>query len=276
MSEQNPEVGKSIKTGNYQSNYHDRGTGETVIMLHGSGAGVSGWANWRGQVPVFSERFRVVVPDLIGFGFTERRPDQEYKFMDSWSDQIINLMDALKIEKAHFIGNSFGGSVTLAVAVKAPQRVGRFVLMGSGGVKSDMTDELEILWGYTPSVANMKRMMQVMAYDQSLVTDELAEMRYKASMRPGVQETFAKLFPPPRQRWLDVACEPEEKLRALPHQALIIHGRDDRVVRPSASLKLHELLQNSQLHMFGRCGHWTMIEHRDRFNRLVMDFFSEK
>lgn len=275
MNQPNPEVGKSIKTGDYQSNYHDAGTGDAVIMLHGSGAGVSGWANWRGQIGPFSERFRAVVPDLIGFGYTERRPDQQYRFMDTWTDQILALMDGLGIEKAHFIGNSFGGSVTLSVAVRAPQRVGRFVLMGSGGVKSEMTEELELLWGYTPSVANMKRIMQVMAYDQSLVTDQLAEMRYQASLRPGVQETFEKLFPPPRQRWLDVACQPEDKLRALAHQALIIHGRDDRVVRPSASLRLFELLENSQLHMFGRCGHWTMIEHRERFNRLVMDFLSE-
>jgi 2-hydroxymuconate-semialdehyde hydrolase len=275
MSEQNLEVGRSIRTGNYATNYHDRGSGEAVIMLHGSGAGVSGWANWRGQIGPFSERFRAVVPDLAGFGYTERRPDQEYRFMDTWSDQILALMDGLKIERAHFVGNSFGGSVTLAVAVRAPERVGRFVLMGSGGVKSEMTEELELLWGYTPSVANMKRIMQVMAYDKSLVTDELAEMRYKASIRPGVQETFEKLFPPPRQRWLDVACEPEERLRALRHPVLIIHGRDDRVVRPSASLKLHELLDNSQLHIFGRCGHWTMIEHRERFNRLVMDFLCE-
>lgn len=275
MSEPNPEIGKSIRTGAYHTNYHDRGTGDAVIMLHGSGAGVSGWANWRGQIGPFSERFRAVAPDLVGFGYTERRPDQQYRFMDAWSDQILALMDALGIERAHFIGNSFGGSVTLAVAVRAPERVDRFVLMGSGGVKSEMTEELELLWGYKPSVASMKRIMQVMAYDQSLVTDELAAMRYQASLRPGVQETFEKLFPPPRQRWLDVACQPEEKLRALPHRALIIHGRDDRVVRPSASLKLFELLDNSQLHMFGRCGHWTMIEHRDRFNRLVMDFFSE-
>jgi 2-hydroxymuconate-semialdehyde hydrolase len=161
--------------------------------------------------------------------------------MDTWSDQILALIDALNIERAHFVGNSVGGSVTLAVAVRAPQRVGRFVLMGSGGVKSEMTEALELLWGYKPSVANMKQIMQVMAYDQSLVTDELAEMRYRASLRPGVQETFERLFPPPRQRWLDVACQPEEKLRALSHHVLIIHGREDRVVRPSASLKLFEL-----------------------------------
>lgn len=272
----NAEIGKSIKTGAYTTNFHDHGSGEPIIMLHGSGAGVSAWANWRGQIPVLSERFRVVAPDLIGFGYTERRPDQQYHFMASWSDQILALMDALGIARAHFVGNSFGGSVVLAVAARAPERINRFVLMGSGGVKSEMTAELDQLWGYKPSVANMKAIMGIMAHNQALVTDEVAEMRYRASIQPGVQETFERLFPPPRQRWLDAAVQPEDKIRALTHPALIIHGREDKVVRPSASQRLFELLPNAQLHMFGKCGHWTQIEHRERFNRLVADFFAEK
>ena len=106
-------------------------------------------------------------------------------------------------------------------------------------------------------------------------TDDLAEMRYRATIRPGFQEEFEKLFPPPRQRWLDAQNMPEENLRALPHPTLIVHGREDRVVPLAASLKLFELIPNSQLHVFGRCGHWTMIEQRDRFNKLVLDFFGE-
>jgi 2-hydroxymuconate-semialdehyde hydrolase len=90
-----------------------------------------------------------------------------------------------------------------------------------------------------------------------------------------VQETFEKLFPPPRQRWLDAQVVADEKLRGITHSTMIVHGREDRVVPLPGSLKLLELLPNSQLHVFGQCGHWTMIEHRDRFNRLVLDFLSE-
>jgi len=274
MSEQNPEIGKSIQTGSYKTNYHDQGAGEPVVMLHGSGAGVTGWANWRGQIPALAPKFRVIAPDLIGFGYTERPAGFTYKFMDTWVEQILALLDSLKLEKAHLVGNSFGGSLSLALATRAPQRVGRIVLMGSGGVQQKVTPELDQLWGYTPSAANMKKIMLIMAHNANLVSDEIAEMRYRATLRPGVQETFEKLFPPPRQRWLDAQIVPDEKLRAMQHPTLIVHGREDRVVPLPGSLRLFELIPNSHLHVFGQCGHWTMIEHRDAFNRLVADFLA--
>jgi 2-hydroxymuconate-semialdehyde hydrolase len=275
MSDQNPEIGKSIQTGSYKTNYHDQGSGAPVVMLHGSGAGVTGWANWRGQIPALSPKLRVIAPDLIGFGYTERPEGFDYRFMESWVEQVLALLDALKIERAHLVGNSFGGSLSLALAVRSPERVARIVLMGSGGVQQKVTPELDQLWGYTPSAANMKKIMSIMAHNQSLVTDDIAEMRYRATLRPGVQETFEKLFPPPRQRWLDAQVVPDDKLRQIKHPTLIVHGREDRVVPLPGSLKLMELLPNSQLHVFGQCGHWTMIEHRDRFNRLVLDFLAE-
>lgn len=275
-TEQNPEIGSSIATAGYQTNYHDRGTGYPVVLLHGSGAGVSGWANWRGQIPVFEQHFRVLVPDLIGFGYTERPANYAYRFMDSWVEQALAFLDALGLPKVDLVGNSFGGSLSLALAVRAPERVRRIVLMGSGGVRETVTPELEELWGYTPSVENMKKIMQIMAYNQDLVTSEIAEMRYRASLRPGVQETFEQLFPPPRQRWLDAQAQSDEDLRAITHETLIIHGREDRVVPRSGSFKLMDLIPNAQLHMFGKCGHWTMIEHRDRFNELVVDFLKEQ
>jgi 2-hydroxymuconate-semialdehyde hydrolase len=275
-SPENPEIGKSLKTGSFHTNYHDVGAGRPVILLHGSGAGVSGWANWRGQMGAFSQAFRVVVPDLVGFGYTERPKGIEYRFMQTWVDQMLQLMDGLAIDQADFVGNSFGGTVTLALAIRAPRRVRRMVLMGSAGVPLRLTRELDELWGYTPSVENMKHVMKLMAYNEALVTDDIAQMRYKASLNPGVQEAFEQLFPAPRQRWLDASVQPEDALRALPQPTLVVHGREDRVVPLAASLKLAEVIPDAQLHVFGRCGHWTMIEHRERFNRLVADFFSEQ
>jgi len=275
-AQQNPEIGSSIETAGYRTNYHDVGTGNPLVLLHGSGAGVTAWANWRGQIPVFGQMFRVLAPDLIGFGYTSRPDGFEYRFMQTWIDQMQSFFDAQKLDKVDIVGNSFGGSLALAIAVNAPDRVRRIVLMGSGGVSEKVTPELEQLWGYTPSVENMKGIMQIMAYNHELVTTELAEMRYRASIRPGIQETFERLFPPPRQRWLDAQAQREDDLRALPHQVLIVHGREDRVVPLSGSHKLAQLIPNSQLHVFGKCGHWTMIEQRDRFNRLVIDFLTHE
>ena len=113
------------------------------------------------------------------------------------------------------------------------------------------------------------------AFNKGLLTDELAEMRYQASIRPGFQESFAAMFPAPRQRWVDNLASREEDIRALPHETLVLHGREDEVIPLEASLKLAELIDRAQLHVFGRCGHWTQIEHAGRFARLVNDFFDE-
>ncbi|MCT7291389.1 alpha/beta fold hydrolase [Rhodococcus sp. PAE-6] len=273
----NPEVAQTIRTGGFETNYHDVGEGDgiPVLLLHGSGAGVSAWANWRGLIPVLAEQCRVIAPDLVGFGYTTLPDPVRFEIFDTWIDQILALLDGLEIPKVHVVGNSFGGGLALHLAVRHPQRLGRIVLMGAGGVQFDFTPELDALWGYTPSVENMKKIMDIMAYDRSLVTDELAELRYKATARPGAQEAFEQVFPEPRQRWLDAQIVPDEDLAAIEHEVLILHGREDRVVPVAASQKMFDLIPNSQLHVFGKCGHWTQIEHAARFQQLVSAFFAE-
>ncbi|MDN7906747.1 alpha/beta fold hydrolase [Burkholderia diffusa] len=270
----NPELGRRIVAAGLDTNYHDVGDGPPVLLIHGSGPGVTAYANWRLTMPALAERFRVIAPDMAGFGETERPRDYVYS-MDHWVDHALGVLDALGVERAHVIGNSFGGALALALAIRAPERVGRLVLMGAAGTRFTLTEGLDAVWGYTPSIANMRGLLDVFAFDRTLVNEELAKLRYDASVRPGYQEAFANMFPAPRQRWVDALASDEVKLRALPHDTLIVHGREDRVIPPSSSQKLFELLPNAQLHVFGRCGHWTQIEHAARFNRLVLDHFSE-
>ena len=274
----NPEVAQTIRTGGFETNYHDVGSGDgiPVLLLHGSGAGVSAWANWRGLIPVLAEQCRAIAPDLVGFGYTTLPDPVRFEIFDTWIDQVIALLDGLDIPQVHVVGNSFGGGLALHLAVRHPERLGRIVLMGAGGVQFDFTPELDALWGYTPSVENMKKIMDIMAYDRSLVTDELAELRYRATARPGAQEAFEQVFPEPRQRWLDAQIVPDADLAAIEHEVLILHGREDRVVPVAASQKMFDLIPNSQLHVFGKCGHWTQIEHAARFQRLVSAFFAEE
>jgi 2-hydroxymuconate-semialdehyde hydrolase len=148
--------------------------------------------------------------------------------------------------------------------------------MGPTGVRFPLTDGLDATWGYTPSVANMRRLLDVFAYDRGLVTDELAALRYQASIRPGMQEAFASMFPAPRQQGVDALAAYEDRLPTIRARTLLIHGREDRVVPLATSLRLLELLDDAQLHVFGHCGHWTQIEHAAAFNRLVRDFLAER
>ena len=271
----NPEIGQSITAAGIRTNYHDSGgAGAPVLLIHGSGPGVSAWANWRLVMPALAQQARVIAPDMVGFGYTERPQGFAYN-MDAWVRQAVGLLDALGIERTDLVGNSFGGGLSLALAIAHPERVRRLVLMGSAGVSFPLTEGLDAVWGYTPSVENMRAIMDYFAFDQGLMSDDLARLRFEASIRPGFQESFAAMFPAPRQRWIEALASAEADIRALPHQALVIHGREDRVIPLATSLTLSSWIQRSQLHVYGQCGHWTQIEHAARFARLVGDFLAE-
>jgi 2-hydroxy-6-oxo-octa-2,4-dienoate hydrolase len=269
-----PEIGKLADAGGIKTNYLEAGEGPAVALIHGSGPGVTGYANWRLTMPDLAQRFRVIVPDMVGFGYTERPPDLRCD-VDTWADQVVGLLDALGLERASVVGNSFGGAIALRVAARYPDRVDKLALMGSVGVPFPLTPGLDAVWGYEPSVQNMRRIMDMFAFDRGLITDELAELRYRASTEPGFQESYAALFPAPRQRWVDAMVTPDEQIRALPHDTLIVHGREDQIIPLATSLRLLELIDRAQLHVFGRCGHWTQIEWSAQFNRVLGDFLSD-
>ena len=271
---QNPEIGQSIVANGIVTNYHDVGSGFPVLLIHGSGPGVSAWANWRLTIPALAAQRRVIAPDMVGFGFSGRPAGIRYG-LDTWVAQAIGLLDALKIERADLIGNSFGGALALALAIRHPTRVRRLVLMGAAGVSFPITPGLDAVWGYTPSIANMRQLLDIFAFDRTLMSDELAELRYRASIQPGFQEAFSAMFPAPRQNGVEALASREEDIRALPHETLVIHGREDQVLPLSNSLTLAQWISRSQLHVFGRCGHWTQIEHAARFAQLVGNFLAE-
>jgi pimeloyl-ACP methyl ester carboxylesterase len=270
----NPEIGATADANGIKTNYLEAGKGDPVVLIHGSGPGVTSYANWRLVLPALAENFRVVAPDMVGFGFSERPANIEYG-LQTWADQVVGLMDTLELPKAHLVGNSFGGAIALRVAAQHPDRVGKLVLMGSMGVPFPITEGLERVWGYEPSSENMRKVLDVFAYSREIVSDELAEVRYRGSIQPGFQESFAAMFPAPRQRWVEAMCTPEDDLRRLPHRTLIVHGREDQVIPVQTSLRLEELIDNADLSVFSHCGHWSMIERTADFNRSVSEFFSD-
>lgn len=270
----NPELGKSIIANGIRTNVHDTGSGYPLTMLHGSGPGVSAWANWRMVIPALAQASRVIAPDMVGFGYTDRPEGQVYS-MDEWVKHAIGVLDALDIERTDLVGNSFGGALALALTIRHPQRVRRLVLMGASGIDFELTPGLDAVWGYTPSVANMRKLLDVFVYNQKLASDDLAKLRYEASIRPGVQEAYAQMFPAPRQRCIEAQVNAEADIRKIENETLIVHGREDQVIPVSNSIRLSTLIPRAQLHVYPQCGHWTQIEHSARFARLVADFVAE-
>jgi 2-hydroxy-6-oxo-octa-2,4-dienoate hydrolase len=273
MTDQRPEIGSNVMAGGITTNYLQAGDGEPVVLIHGSGPGVSAYANWRLTMPRLATRLRVLAPDMVGFGFTQRPASMDYN-LKTWSDQLVGFLDALGIERASLVGNSFGGAIALQVASQHPERVNRLALMGSVGVPFPITEGLDEVWGYQPSVGAMRKIMDYFAFSRELSTDELAEVRYRASVAPGFQESYSAMFPAPRQRWVDAMVTPAEDIASLGQRTLIVHGREDQVIPLANSYRLLELIPKAQLHVFGQCGHWTQIEFATEFNDLLLGFLT--
>lgn len=273
----NPALGASVEANGIVTNYLQAGDpgAAPVLLLHGSGPGVSAYANWRLTIPALAADNRVLAPDLVGFGYTQR-PDSYRYTMDNWIAHLEGFLAALGIERYSLVGNSFGGALALRIAATRSDQVQRMVLMGSVGVPFTLTEGLDAVWGYEPSVEAMRSVMDFFAYNRELITDELAAARYQASVQPGFHESYAAMFPAPRQRWVDAMITDENAIRRIQCPTLIVHGREDRVIPPETSRQLFELIPNAQLHMFGKCGHWTQIEHAAAFNRLVASFLTDE
>lgn len=273
--QKSPELGSRLRIGGYEVNYHDAGAGRPVLMVHGSGPGVTAWANWRGVIPKLSENHRVIAPDMLGFGYTSCAPDLRLD-LDAWVNQVIELLDTLGLESVDMVGNSFGGAVALAVAHRFPERVNRLVLMGAVGLSFPLTAGLDKVWGYQPSMQAMGELLRIFAYDHSIITEDLVQMRYAASVRDDVQKRFSLLFPEPRQAGIEMLALGEDALRSIRQQTLILHGRNDQVIPVEVSERMAQLIPNCDLNVFGRCGHWVQIERAADFLEALRRFLAKR
>jgi pimeloyl-ACP methyl ester carboxylesterase len=264
-------TGRTVDAGGIATHYHDVGSGQPVLLLHGSGPGVSAWANWQHNIPVLAERYRVIAPDIVGFGATQR-PDDIHYSLGTWIGHVWAFLDALGIEQTSLVGNSLGGRIGLGMASQHPERLDRMVLMGAPGVGMTLTQGLLALREYEPSEQNMRDLLLgCFAVDPAIITDGLVRARYEASVAPGAFEAYRDMFFSPRHAGSELGIT-EEEVRAIATRTLLLHGREDRVVPVEVAWNMVRLLPDADLAVFARCGHWTQIERADDFNALVANF----
>ncbi|WP_175849740.1 alpha/beta fold hydrolase [Burkholderia cepacia] len=260
--------------------YNDMGKGgETVVMLHGSGPGASGWANFnRNLEPLVEKGYRVILMDCPGWSKSD-------PIVCTGSRSELNaralkgLLDAIDVPgPVHIIGNSMGGHSAVAFALANPSRVGKLILMGGGtGGPSQFvlmpTEGIKLLQGLyrEPTIENLKKMMSVFVYDTSSLTDELFQARLNNMLAQKEHlENFTKSLAANPKQFPDVG----HRLSEVKAPTLIIWGRDDRFVPMDVGLRLLWGMPNAELHIFNRCGHWAQWEHADKFNRMVLDFLT--
>jgi pimeloyl-ACP methyl ester carboxylesterase len=264
---------RTIDAGGIQTSYREAGTGQPVIMLHGSGPGVSAMANWQHNIGALSRRFRVLAPDIVGFGTTQRPDDIVYS-LRTWTDHVWAFLDAHGIQKTAIVGNSLGGRIALQMATDRPDRITKMVLMGAPGVGMTPTEGLAALRAYQPSHNAMSDLLRnYFAVDPAMITDDLVAIRYEASVADGAYEAYRAMFFDPRHAGSELGISAEE-VRAIATPALLVHGREDKVVPMQVSVTMLGLLPHADLHVFSACGHWTQIERADEFSALVADYLA--
>ncbi|WP_068639593.1 alpha/beta fold hydrolase [Thauera butanivorans] len=262
-----------------QVHYNDCGAGaETVVMLHGSGPGATGWANFHRNVDAFvGAGYRVLLLDCLGWGKSDPIVCTGSR-SDLNAQTLKALLDALQLDKVHIVGNSMGGHSAVAFALSNPARVGKLILMGGGtGGPSQFvpmpTEGIKLLQGLyrEPTIENLKKMMNVFVFDPGSMTEALFQARLDNMLaRKDHLENFVKsLAANPRQ-----FPDQGSRLGEITAPTLVIWGRDDRFVPMDVGLRLIWGMPNAELHIFNRCGHWAQWEHADKFNRMTLDFLA--
>jgi 2-hydroxy-6-oxonona-2,4-dienedioate hydrolase len=267
---------RDIQTKDWKLRYYEAGQGHPLILIHGSGPGATGWSNFSKNIEELAKHFHVYALDMPGWGDSQPCTKETLDH----DGATIQFMDALGIKKAALVGNSMGGIVALSVAARFPDRVSHIITMGPGSSPTPRlfsagdgpTEGLKYLQqAYrTPTPEAMEALVNIMVYDKSFATPELCKARSDAALsQPAHLDNFLNMLSNggPINSWA-----PMDQLMKMQIPALLIHGRDDRVVPYEHSLVLCAHIPNSRLVLLNRCGHWAMIEHANEFNRLVTDF----
>lgn len=269
---------KHITINGINTHYHEEGSGkEKIILIHGSGPGVSALANWRLVIPRLSESYQVFAPDVIGFGETDKLENHDYN-IELWVDHLIGFIEAVSNEPVYLVGNSFGGALSLHIAYRRPDLVKKLILMGSVGTKHPISEGLDQVWGYEPSLESMRNLIKLFSYNQEAANnEELVRMRYEASIRPDSEEAFSAMFPAPRQKKLDEMALEDEQIKEIEIETLIFHGLNDQVIPiEQTSYRLIKLLPHAEMHVFNECGHWTQIEKTEPFIDHILTFLKNE
>jgi 4,5:9,10-diseco-3-hydroxy-5,9,17-trioxoandrosta-1(10),2-diene-4-oate hydrolase len=253
--------------------YLEAGEGEPVVFIHGSGPGASGHSNFKQNYPVFAKfGFRAIVPDLPGYGRSDK-PETQYT-LDFFVNALTGLLDALDIQRCVLVGNSLGGAIAIKMALDAPKRVSRLVLMAPGGLmeKEQYYLQMEGIQkmgaafanGELNDAAGMRRLLSLQLFDASLISDETVNERVEVVQQQPRCVLSTMQVPNMATRLSELACP-----------ILGFWGMNDKFCPSSGAQTMLEACRNIRFVMLSECGHWVMVEHRELFNRTCLDFLAE-
>jgi len=269
---------RTIETASGALHYHEVGEGPPLLLLHGSGPGVSAWANFRDNLSAFAEHFRVVALDFPGFGTSH--PCEDSPLLAA-PGSITDLIEALDLGMVAVVGNSMGGNVAARVAAARPELISRLVTIGGVGVglfSPSPPEGVKLLVEFVedPTRERLVSWMESMVFDTAILTEEFVELRWRSANEPGALDDVRRMFNRQTLKAMRRAPlgAPDQvaTLAKIKAPTLVTWGRDDRVTPLDGALVPMRVIRNCELHVFPDCGHWAMIERKTEFERVVLEF----
>ena len=271
---------RTIPTDSGALHFHEHGEGPPLLLLHGSGPGVSAWANFRDNLAAFGAHFRTIALDFPGFGTSDACDGNP---LVAAPGAVTDLIDGLELGPVPILGNSMGGAVAARVAATQPELVTRLVTMGGVGValfSASPPEGVKLLVQFVedPTRDRLVAWMESMVFDPAILTEEFGELRWRSATEPGALDDVRRMFNPSTlaamRRAPLGAPDQAATLAKIKAPTLITWGRDDRVTPLDNALLPMRVIRNCELHVFPDCGHWAMIERKDEFERVVLEFLT--
>ncbi|WP_307846657.1 alpha/beta hydrolase [Rhodococcus sp. CX] len=270
---------RTLETERGVLHYHEAGDGPPLLLLHGSGPGVSGWSNYQGNLPIFAQHFRTLILDFPGFG---KSYSCDSNPMMAALPAVLDFLDGMDLGPVPVVGNSMGGSIAARLAAGHPERVKRLVTIGGVGspvYSATPPEGIKLLVQFVedPTRERLVAWMESMVYDKSILTPEFVESRWQTASDPVALSDVRKLFNAATLAAMRgsngaATVSQVEMLTRIQAPTLITFGRDDRVTPLDSSILPMRMIPNCELHVFPHCGHWAMIERKAEFESTVLAY----
>lgn len=273
---------RTVDVDGHEIAYHDVGTGPAVVLLHGSGPGVTGWANFGHVLPALSTGLRCLVVDQPGFGASGRPERYSKNYLRHSAETVLGLVDALGLEQVSLVGNSMGADVAVRFALDNPGRATRLLLNGAGGTGVPVfgpspSEGIARLMEFNadPTRERMAAWVRTMLSDQRRATDELIDARLEAALAPGavqnMQDVYTTFYDPSMAEAVPLWAE----VHRIKQPVLLLWGRDDRVTPVEGAFLPARRMPRCDLRIYSRCGHWVPVERQDDFERAALEFLTD-
>ncbi|MDB5729929.1 MAG: hypothetical protein JWQ00_3134 [Noviherbaspirillum sp.] len=269
-----------------RTHYVEAGSGEPLVLVHGAGPGASGWSGWRETIPALAKHYHVYAIDTLGFGYTDKPVNIVYSDQAS-VDHLAGFLDVMCLDRIFLCGNSRGAYIAAKYMVDHPPRVRRLAMVSSGSLasamgldrKPDQMGGVKMLEAFDGTPEGMRNFMKVIVNDTSKITDDLIASRMKIATLPGhdyarkSQNEYRKSLKtnPNEQQRFDL----RHRLPKMTIPMLLVWGAKDSFAPAELADDLRQALPNVRIVKLENSGHQAQNDESDRFNQMVLEFFSQ-